>query len=48
MIETIQKRKINFNNSEEIVNAVVESVYVFFGNREQTDDLTLLALVRLE
>ena len=45
MIETLQNKLKNKNNSEEIVNAVIENVYAFFENREQTDDLTLLALV---
>lgn len=44
-IETLQNKLKNRNNSEEVVNTVVENVYAFFEDREQTDDLTLLALV---
>ena len=48
LIEILQNKLKNNKNSEEIVNIIVEDVYNFFENREQTDDLTLLALVRLQ
>ena len=44
LIETMQKFKNN-NNSKEIVKYLKNNVYEFYEDREQSDDLTLVALV---
>lgn len=44
LLETMQELNNN-NNPEEIVNYLKNNVYQFYEGREQSDDLTLLALV---
>jgi sigma-B regulation protein RsbU (phosphoserine phosphatase) len=44
LIENMQKMKAT-NNSEEIANYVKNSVYEFYEDREQSDDLTLVTLL---
>ena len=46
LIETMQNMKGN-NNPKEIVYHLKDNVYEFYEEREQSDDLTLLALIYL-
>ena len=46
LLENMQKLN-SINNSEEIANYIKNSVYEFYGDREQTDDLTLVSLIYL-
>ena len=46
LLETVQKMKGNYN-PEEIVKYLKNNVYEFYEDREQSDDLTLVALLYL-
>ncbi len=46
LIETMQRFK-NTNNSKEIIKYLKNNVYEYYGDREQSDDLTLVSLIYL-